>query len=97
VGFSYGQEDVVGTLVIETADEEVSSGTITRKGFFDRISAGDEVILQLQPEPATPAIVPDTRNPIQRLLQQPTTPAAAPVVSTPAADPELRALLRALR
>ena len=96
VGLSYAQDEVVGTLVINTADEEVSSGTIMRKGFFDRISAGDEVILQV-PEPAAPAVVPDTRNPIQRLLQ-PAQPASdTSTVTTPAADPELRALLRTLR
>ncbi|MDR2028152.1 MAG: tetratricopeptide repeat protein [Treponema sp.] len=46
VGLYYSPEDVVGTLRIEGADEEVALGTLSRNGFFDRISAGDEVILQ---------------------------------------------------
>lgn len=107
VGLSYAQDEVVGTLMINTADEEVSSGTITRKGFFDRISVGDEVILQA-PEPVAESSPPDTRNPIQRLFQdtgsqiqrlfqQTPSGSAASTVTTPAADPELRALLRALR
>jgi hypothetical protein len=71
IGFSYGPEDIVGTLVIATADEEVSAGSVTRNGFFDRISVGDEIIPQVQSD--------------------------APAESTPAADPELRTLLRGLR
>jgi tetratricopeptide (TPR) repeat protein len=97
VGLSYAQEEVVGTLVINTADEEVSSGTITRKGFFDRISVGDEIILQVPEPEASSAVEPDTRNPIQRLFQPAQTDTAEPAVTTPAADPELRALLRTLR
>jgi len=45
IGFVFSPEDVVGRLVIERADEEVSAGFITREGFFDRISPGDEVIM----------------------------------------------------
>jgi hypothetical protein len=72
IGLSYTAEDVVGTLVISTVDEEVSSGTISRNGFFDRVAPGDEIILQ------TPKM--ETTEP-----------------GVPAADPELRTLLRALR
>jgi tetratricopeptide (TPR) repeat protein len=46
IGLTYSPEDVVGTLVIERADEEVASGSLTRNGFFDRIAPGDAVILQ---------------------------------------------------
>jgi tetratricopeptide (TPR) repeat protein len=48
IGLSYAPEDVVGTLLINQVDEEVSLGTLSRSGFFDRIEAGDEVILQEQ-------------------------------------------------
>jgi tetratricopeptide (TPR) repeat protein len=72
IGLSYGEEDVVGTLVISRTDEEVASGTISRNGFFDRVEAGDEIILQ------TPKTEPSDTGPSL-------------------ADPELRALLRALR
>jgi tetratricopeptide (TPR) repeat protein len=46
IGLIYSPDDVVGTLVIESAGEEVSSGVLTRKGFFDRIAAGDVIVLQ---------------------------------------------------
>jgi hypothetical protein len=57
IALSYSPDDVVGSFLVERVDEEVSSGTLTRNGFFDRIAAGDEIILQVQ----TPdkAAVPD--------------------------------------
>jgi tetratricopeptide (TPR) repeat protein len=72
IGLAYAPEDVAGTFVVEQADEELSSGILSRNGFFDRLAPGDEVILQPQkPE--------------------------GEAEREPAADPELRALLRALR
>ncbi|MDR1107611.1 MAG: tetratricopeptide repeat protein [Spirochaetaceae bacterium] len=53
IGLYYGEEDVVGALAVTRVDEEVSSGTISRNGFFDRVEAGDEIILQT-PKPASP-------------------------------------------
>jgi tetratricopeptide (TPR) repeat protein len=46
IGLSYAQDDVVGSIAVSEADEEVASGALTRSGFFDRIEAGDEVILR---------------------------------------------------
>ena len=43
IGLVYSPEDVVGKLVIEKADEEISVGHLARNGFFDRIATGDEV------------------------------------------------------
>ncbi|MDR3304359.1 MAG: hypothetical protein LBS86_08115, partial [Treponema sp.] len=65
IGFSYGVEDVVGTLIIETADEEVSVGSVTRNGFFDRIGVGDEIVPQAQtdaPVETTPVADPELRT-----------------------------------
>jgi hypothetical protein len=45
IGIIYAPEDLVGKMTIENADEEVSAGVLTRNGFFDRIEAGDEIIL----------------------------------------------------
>jgi hypothetical protein len=45
IGLVYTQEDVVGTLTIENADEEVSAGTLIRNGFFDHIAPGDDIYL----------------------------------------------------
>jgi tetratricopeptide (TPR) repeat protein len=59
IGLVFTPDDVVGKLTIESADEEVSVGRLTRNGFFDRIAAGDEVILiaertQPQSSPSLP-------------------------------------------
>jgi tetratricopeptide (TPR) repeat protein len=64
IGLAYSQDDIVGTLHIEYADEEVASGTVTRNGFFDRISPGDEIILQNRqpaPPPSEPLADPELR------------------------------------
>ena len=45
IGLAYSPEDVVGRLIIETADEEIASGRLVRNGFFDRIAVGDELFL----------------------------------------------------
>jgi tetratricopeptide (TPR) repeat protein len=45
IGVVYAPEDVVGEFTVERADEEVSAGTLARKGFFDRIAPGDELFL----------------------------------------------------
>jgi hypothetical protein len=46
IGLSYAPEDIIGKIVIEKADEEISLGRLTRNGFFDRISPGDEILLE---------------------------------------------------
>jgi hypothetical protein len=67
IGLVYNAADIVGTLTIERADEEVSSGRLARTGFFDLITPGDEVFLVPQenasrtPTPVTP-IDPELRN-----------------------------------
>ncbi|MDR2210750.1 MAG: tetratricopeptide repeat protein [Spirochaetaceae bacterium] len=73
IGLVYTEADVVGTITIREADEEVSVGTLAKNGFYDRIEPGDEVILQNE----TARIPPSAQG--------------------TASDPELRALLRALR
>jgi len=59
IGLIYADGDIVGKITIETVDEEVASGALTRNGFFDRIEAGDEVILRVsgdvKPPPETAA------------------------------------------
>jgi len=46
IGLVYADGDIVGKITIETVDEEVASGALTRNGFFDRVEAGDEIILK---------------------------------------------------
>ena len=45
IGLVYSPDDIVGKLVIDRADEEVSAGRLTRNGFFDRITPGDEIFI----------------------------------------------------
>jgi tetratricopeptide (TPR) repeat protein len=71
IGLSYTTDDLVGTITIDRAGEEVSSGALTRNGFFDRITLGDEIILQAQRDenapPAEPGINPELRSLLRTL------------------------------
>ena len=46
IALIYSNDELVGRLTITSVDEEIAAGTLSRNGFFDRIEAGDEVILQ---------------------------------------------------
>ena len=45
VGLYYRDADVLGTIVITTAGEEISEGTIENHGFYDKINIDDELVL----------------------------------------------------
>jgi tetratricopeptide (TPR) repeat protein len=47
IGLLYTDDDIVGKLTIDNVDEEVASGILVRNGFFDRIEAGDEVMIRV--------------------------------------------------
>jgi tetratricopeptide (TPR) repeat protein len=72
IGLVYDSADIIGTLTIESADEEVSAGRLARVGFFDSITPGDEVFLvpdgnsSRPPASATP-IDPELRNLLRAL------------------------------
>jgi len=57
IALLYSNDELVGKLTITNVDEEIASGTLARVGFFDRIEAGDEVVLQAEKtsKPAEPA------------------------------------------
>jgi tetratricopeptide (TPR) repeat protein len=44
VAYTYAENDVVGELTLDTIDEAVSEGRLTKKSFYDYISTGDEVL-----------------------------------------------------
>lgn len=44
-GVLYKKEHLLGTFVIDEVGEEVSSGQLTYKGFYDKINTGDEIVL----------------------------------------------------
>jgi hypothetical protein len=54
ITLEYADGNIAGTFKATRVDEEVSEGVLTRRGFFDRIAVGDEVILQPKPVPAPP-------------------------------------------
>jgi tetratricopeptide (TPR) repeat protein len=43
-GLLYDEKDVVGDFRVTNPDEGVSEGTVTRKGYFDFVNPGDEVV-----------------------------------------------------
>ena len=55
IGLLYTDDDIVGKITIDKVDEEVASGILTRNGFFDRIEAGDEIMLRAEGVPPAPA------------------------------------------
>ena len=50
VGLIYKESDVVGSLVITKAGEEISEAELTKHGFYDRVNIDDEIILVSLPE-----------------------------------------------
>jgi tetratricopeptide (TPR) repeat protein len=61
IALVYSPDELIGKLTINNVDEEIASGTLARVGFFDRIEAGDEVVLQAEKtgkpiEPANPEL-----------------------------------------
>jgi tetratricopeptide (TPR) repeat protein len=69
IALLYADDDLVGRITIDSADEEVSSGALIRNGFFDRIEAGDEIILQAEKAPSPEGAAPETAaNPELRSL-----------------------------
>jgi tetratricopeptide (TPR) repeat protein len=72
IGVSYGADDIAGEFTVDKADEEVSAGTLVRKGFFDRITVGDELFLTPKQDGAAssspPAAPPTPADPELRSL-----------------------------
>lgn len=50
VGLIYKDSDVLGSLVITNAGEEISEAELTKHGFYDRVNINDEIILVSSPE-----------------------------------------------
>ena len=44
-GVTYSSEDLLGTYTVELLGEEISSGTFEKKGFYNMMNVGDEVVL----------------------------------------------------
>lgn len=46
IALTYKPEEILGTFTAAAVEGDISQGTITRSGFFDRINQGDTVILR---------------------------------------------------
>lgn len=44
-GVYYTEADILGTFTIETVGEEISEGTYKKRGFYDALNVGDDLIL----------------------------------------------------
>ncbi|MDR2136013.1 MAG: tetratricopeptide repeat protein, partial [Treponema sp.] len=69
IGLSYLAGDVVGSFTVDTVDEEVAAGTLSRAGFFDRISVGDWLILRNEEQKDEPAEPAGANPELRRLLR----------------------------
>jgi tetratricopeptide (TPR) repeat protein len=54
INLSYAKDDVCGVFKVTEVSEELSAGTLTREGFFDRIAEGDGVYAQKAEAAAEP-------------------------------------------
>jgi tetratricopeptide (TPR) repeat protein len=66
IGLAYADDEILGTLEIAAADEEVAAGSLKRNGFFDRIAPGDDILLKPVSREARP--VPAAADPQLRAL-----------------------------
>ncbi len=49
IGSFYDEGNVLGTFTVDSVSEDISEGTVKQKGFYDRINAGDEILLVSAP------------------------------------------------
>jgi len=55
LGLTYFNSDILGTLTVTEAGEEVSQGTLEKNSFYDRVNTNDEVVLVSMPKAAAAA------------------------------------------
>ncbi len=68
-GVLYDQGDVLADFTVGAVDEGVASGVVARRGFFDYVNPGDEVVIPVKKvEAAPPAAPPRGGNVLTRLF-----------------------------
>jgi tetratricopeptide (TPR) repeat protein len=69
-GLSYDEKDVVGDFIVTATDEGVAVGTVSGRGYFDYVNAGDQVVFPIirAVKPDAPA-PPRTGNILTRLFR----------------------------
>jgi tetratricopeptide (TPR) repeat protein len=55
LGLQYDEADVLGSIKVTATDEGAAEGTVVRKGYFDFINTGDEIVYAVQKAPSAPA------------------------------------------
>lgn len=45
IGLLYSEKDILGTFTVGRVSEDLTEGTLTRKGYYDRITQGDMAVL----------------------------------------------------
>jgi tetratricopeptide (TPR) repeat protein len=53
IGLTYFNSDILGTLTVTEAGEEVSQGTLEKNSFYDRVNTDDEIVLISMPKDET--------------------------------------------
>ncbi len=86
IGLLYRQSDILGTFTVTEVDEDVSVGTLSRSGFFDRINGGDKLILKASVAAGSEAVT-DTNAAAQPRAR----------IDTPSPPPALLGILRKIR
>jgi len=64
-GITYDEKDVVGDFKVSAVDEAVSEGTVSYRGYFDYVNAGDQVVYavkRIPPPSSCPLSVPGTSS-----------------------------------
>jgi hypothetical protein len=109
LGMVYKAADILATVTLTRADDDLSAGTLKRPGFYDRVNTGDTVILSppkadataATGAAATPATAAPPRAPIYEASAEPRPPATVTDVrvgTTPASRlPGHIGLLRTIR
>ena len=59
-GIQYGESDVLGSFTVTSTDEGAAEGTVERKGYFDFINPGDEIVYPVEKAPPPTAAPPST-------------------------------------
>lgn len=50
LGVTFEEKNLLGTIKINRAGEEISQGTLIQSGFYDRVNVGDEVLVKFRPD-----------------------------------------------
>ena len=50
LGVTFDEKNLLGTIKINRTGEEISQGTLSQSGFYDRVNVGDEVLVKFRPD-----------------------------------------------